>query len=416
MSKTPRFPLKVRAGSVVVTIYRQTASSNASGVAYVLSWVGPNGREKDTFADLKEARDAADLKVSQLAGGLSAARHLSSSDIFELTESRAIAGVHGMPVINAMTEWSKARDLVGPDVIAACNEWARRQVSTLVRIKAAAAVDRFIEAKDSAKKKGTRTYTAKLKGAKEHFADWFLDSIPASEWTAFLARFEDGVTRNDIRKRIITMCRWAKKHRHLPQDRLPEIELTERAKETSTPIGILNPEVYDKLLHWFWKNHPGRLAAVVTAGLLGVRSDEIHGKRDDRDKRQVWEDFHLEAEQPFMSVTVAKENTPSNRIVHLNEAAVAWLAVCPGKRKGPICEAGAMEKVRALAIEAKFVLPENCFRHSWITYRIALTGDKANTATEAGNSVKEIDRRYRVPKPKFEGSAWFATRPKKQGD
>jgi|GEM_PF-5805016 len=69
-------------------------------------------------------------------------------------------------------------------------------------------------------------------------------------------------------------------------------------------------------------------------------------------------------------------------------------------------------KVRLIAREAKINLPENCFRHSWITYRIALTGDKAATATEAGNSVGEIDRRYRVPKPKAEGEAWFALRPK----
>ena len=71
-----------------------------------------------------------------------------------------------------------------------------------------------------------------------------------------------------------------------------------------------------------------------------------------------------------------------------------------------------MEKVRALSISEGFKLPENCFRHSWISYRIALTGNKAETATEAGNSVKEIDRRYRVPLPKYLGKQWFGILPR----
>ena len=70
-----------------------------------------------------------------------------------------------------------------------------------------------------------------------------------------------------------------------------------------------------------------------------------------------------------------------------------------------------MEKVRALAIAAKFTLPTNCFRHSFISFRIAGTGDKLGTAALAGNSVREIDRRYRVPLTRSEGEAWFAIIP-----
>jgi hypothetical protein len=72
-----------------------------------------------------------------------------------------------------------------------------------------------------------------------------------------------------------------------------------------------------------------------------------------------------------------------------------------------------MERVRAIAIAAGFELPENCFRHSFISYRIAVTGDKPKVATEAGNSVAEIDRRYRVPIPEDQGKAWFAMTPAK---
>ena len=71
-----------------------------------------------------------------------------------------------------------------------------------------------------------------------------------------------------------------------------------------------------------------------------------------------------------------------------------------------------MEKVRLLLRAADFKIPENCFRHSFISYRIAaMDGNKPQVATEAGNSVAEIDRRYRVPLTKGEGEAWFSLRP-----
>ena len=143
---------------------------------------------------------------------------------------------------------------------------------------------------------------------------------------------------------------------------------------------------------------PDYLAAAVVAGFLGVRADEIHGKRkDDREKRQVWEDIHTEADEPLLTVTNAKENTPAWRTVPICSAAVEWLNLCPAPHEGSICSAAAMERVRKIGLTAKRKLPENCFRNSYISYQVVLTGNKHQVSTWAGNSVKEIDRRYRRP-------------------
>lgn len=408
MPKAPDFPLTVRDRSATVKIYRIGAETTKSKFSYVLAWVGSNGRERRTFADLTEAKAEANLKAGQLADGVADSMHMSRSDAVELAEARELVASAGMPLLSAVSEWVKARELAGAAVLEACTAWSERRTSTITRIKVGAAIDVFLADKEAAKKK-SRTYESKLRPAREYFGDVYLDTITASMWAKYLHRFDDAVTRNDMRKRAVTLCRWARRHGHLADGLVPEVEKTERAKETAQPIGILTPETYHRLLHHFREHHPNHLAALVLAGLCGVRSDEIHGKRDDRDRRQVWEDIHLG--RKFISVTVAKENTPSNRVVHLSPAAVAWLQACPGERKGPVCVPGAMERVREIGITAGFNLPENCFRHSWITYRIALTGNKHETSTEAGNSVKEIDRRYRVPRPKADGVRWFATRP-----
>ena len=101
--------------------------------------------------------------------------------------------------------------------------------------------------------------------------------------------------------------------------------------------------------------------------------------------------------------------------VAVGEAASDGEADGVGDHTGNVCRAAAMEQVRKGLIEVKFTLPENCFRHSYISHRIAaLDGNKPQVATEAGNSVGEIDRRYRVPLPKDEGLAWFEVRPATQ--
>jgi hypothetical protein len=416
MALPTRFPHEVREQSVVVKVYRQKSKTNASGYAYPVAWVGANGREKTTYADLGEAIDDAKLKASQLAAGMSAANLLTNADANELAQARDMASRHGIPLLSALAEWDKAREFAGPALVTVCEEWSRRKTDTITRIKVSEVIEKFIAAKNALKKRGTRTYESKLKSVGETFGELYLDSITAKDWSKFLARIEDGVTHNDIRKRIVTLSRWAQRNSYLPSEIKPSIENTERAKEAPTTIGILTAAEFKKQLEYFREHHPEHLAALVIAGFTGLRSDEIQGKRDDTEKRQMWEHVHLKPgkdRSPFLSVSFAKENTPSARIVYLCDAAVAWLKICPEPREGPVCEARAMEKVRLIARVAKFPLPENCYRHSWITYKIALTSDKPATATEAGNSVGTIDKHYRVPRPRHEGEAWFAIRPKK---
>lgn len=419
MACADQFPLHIRVQSVVVKIYRVKAKTAKAGCVYTIAWIGPDGRETRTLADLDEAKQEAELKAAQLAQGLAAGTAHTRADIMELSEARRMAEVGGLPLLSAIAEWSKAREVVGPALLEACHAWADRRTVTITRIMVPTAVAQFIAEKDAAKKQGTRTYESKLKPAAEFFPKEPLDTITTRQWGRYLAQFEDAVTRNDMRKRAVTLCRWAQRHGHLPDDIRPEIEKTERAKETANPIGILQPHEFADLLTLFREKHPRHLAALVIAGLCGVRAEEIHGKRANPERRQRWEDIHID--RKFMSVTAAKENTPSNRVVHLCPAAVAWLKVCPDQdgnhyphQRGPVCQINAITRIRDIAATAGHTLPENCFRHSWISYRIALTGDKASTATEAGNSVKEIDRRYRVPLPKYLGQDWFASRPERR--
>ena len=388
-------------------VYRSPHPRTASGWLYILSWTASRGRQRESFADSAKALEEARIKADQLAAGRIEGADMSTGDRDELQAARKLSG--DVPVVAALEEWRKARQLTDGNVLPAAEAWHGRNVARFKRIKVADAVDSFISAKERAGKEGERTYRAKLKPLVSAFPDQFLDALSGTALTAYLEQFQDGVTRNDHRKRAVALFRWARKANHLPRGEALEIEQTERAAEEPTEIGILDADTYGKALEFIRANHPEHLAALALAGLCGIRSDELHGKRSDRSLRQKWEDVHLD--KKFMRVTVAKRNTPAWRYVPLCDAAIDWLMLVKN-RKGTVCDAGAMEKVRFVLLQAKFKLPENCFRHSCISYRIAVTdGNKPQVATEAGNSVAEIDRRYRVPVTKPEGEAWFAIRP-----
>lgn len=409
MPSAPEYPRIIKHGSVVVKVYRAKHKTTESGWTYVLAWVAGGRRRLQQFAKESEAVEEGRLKAAQLADGQTEVAEMTRSDRDDLIAARELCG--GVPLLSALEEWRKAREVAGGSLMAAVEAWAARHTTKFTSIKVADAVEAFIAAKEKAGKQGERTYRSKLKPLTDHFKDRALDSITVTEFTAYLERYEDAVTRNDFRKRTVALCRWAQRHGYLPKHVTLEIEATERAAEKKTKIGILTPTVYGQLLRFFHEKHREYLAPLVLAGFCGIRSDEIHGKRDDdRKTRQVWEDVHLK--RKFVQVTNAKTNTASWRIVPLCPAAIEWLELCP-EQKGPVCEPAAMERVRAIAIEAGFELPENCFRHSFISYRIAVTGDKPKVATEAGNSVGEIDRRYRVPLPEDQGKAWFGMTPAK---
>lgn len=407
-ARKSEYPKLVKAGSVVVKVYRLKHPTTASGFVYAVSYHTPEGRKMRQFVEESDAMEEARLKAAKLAEGRTEAADMSAGDRDELRAARDICA--GLPLLSALNEWKQARDLIGGPLLPAAEAWAARNKHSFQQVVVADVIEKFIAAKEKAGKQAERTYRSKLGPLTEAFPDRTLDSISVTEFTAYLEKWEDGVTRNDLRKRTVALCRWAQRNGFLPRHMALEIEATERAAEKKTKIGILSPTTYGQLLRFAHSEHPHHLAPLVLAGFCGIRQDEIHGKREDRTKRQTWEDIHLD--RKFVQVTVAKTNTPAWRIVPLCDAAVEWLQLCPA-REGVICDGGAMERFRLLARDAGFDLPDNAFRHSFISYRIAVTSDKPKVATEAGNSVAEIDRRYRVPVPEDVGKAWFAMTPAK---
>lgn len=82
------------------------------------------------------------------------------------------------------------------------------------------------------------------------------------------------------------------------------------------------------------------------------------------------------------------------------------------KRKGAICPRSyGFDHLRRLAIEEEFELTDNCFRHAFISHRVAKTGNVAETSLEAGNTPDIVFKHYRELVTKQEGENWFEIAP-----
>lgn len=403
------WPRTITAGSSSVKVYEVNHPTNASGKAYVLAWQTPAGRKTQKFADPDAAIAEGRIKASQLGSGRIEGADMTRGDRDELQAARGLT--NGMPLIAALEEWARARQLTAGNVLTACEAWAARTGTAHKRVKVADAVKEFLKAKTAAGKNVAKDHADSFRRMIEAMGQDFIDSISSRQIDSWLAQWEHPVTRNTNRKRIVSVWRWAQRKGYLPRDARTEAEMTDAAHEPPPVIGIISVETWKTLLGYFQRNHPELLAALVLAGFCGLRRSEIHA--------QKWDDISLERKN--LRVSHAKRGTPARRMVPLCDAAIKWLKlcaedsgfVCPTvEYKGKIKPSLAIDGIRRIARDAELPeLPENCFRHSYISHKVAATGDIPRVSLDAGNSPKEINRHYRELVTEEEGKAWFGVSP-----
>jgi len=392
------WPRTVSAGSASVKVYQVAHPTNRTGKAYVVAWALPSGRKTQKFADQNAAIEEARVIAGQLAQGRVEGAEMSRGDRDELQAARLLAGK--VPVLAALKEWTKAHELTGGQIIAASEAWKARNRPTVERVTVGQLIDRFLAAKKKVGYNTAHNHGSILEALRFELGELELLSVSAARLSAYLGKQEHPVTRNTHRKRIVTLWRWAQSKNYLPRDTKTEAEQTDRAREDAPEVGIISADTFGKLLEFTRVNAPADLPALAIAGFCGLRRSEVHG--------QTWEDINLT--EQHVRVTSAKRGTPARRLVPLSAAAIKWLILCPN-RKGPICEGLGIDRIRKAAIKEKFILPDNCLRHGFISHRVAAIGNVAQASLDAGNSPQIIHRHYRELVTRTEGKSWFAILP-----
>ena len=401
------WPRKIVSGSVTIPVYKVKHPTNRSGLAYVVVHSSPSGRKTQKFADLDEAIQEARVIAARLSAGRVEGSELSRGEREEYVAAKRLVGSH--PLLSALQEWAKAKELCGSDFLVAAQAWKDANGNARKQITIAELVKAFLRDKERSGVDTSAGYARTLPRLVEGHADTPVHTLTSQmlkEWlhatyTQKGQKHVNASTFNSHRRRMVTLWKWARDEGYLPRNAQTEIEQVKTMTEESQSIGIFKVPEYAAILKLIQKKHPTYLATAVLAGFAGLRRTELHA--------QTWEQIDLK--RGLLTVTKAKRNTPSMRIVHLCPAAIDWLLLCK-KDSELVSPAWGVDRIRKFASKANIPCPENGFRHSFITYRVAATGNVDETSLEAGNSRDMVFKRYRELVSKEDGVAWFDLGPK----
>jgi integrase len=178
--------------------------------------------------------------------------------------------------------------------------------------------------------------------------------------------------------------------------------------------GEITTYTADEMRRLIGAAEPRILPLIVIGGFAGLRHAEI--------QRLEWEDIDLD--EGFIEVKAEKAKTKTRRIVPIKPNLKAFLlpiAKTSGKvitvkntskELGRTAADTGNEAAEISALEWK----HNALRHTYISARVAESGDVPRVADEAGNSPQVIRTNYLKRIRPAAAAEWFAIMPPKQAD
>jgi integrase len=248
----------------------------------------------------------------------------------------------------------------------------------------------------------SRRYLETLRSHLRRFAHVFsgsIEGVKAAEMERWLRSLSvGGRARNNLRASIVTLFRFAQKHGYLQRGLLTEADQIARAKDRGGAIGILRPAELEAALG----HTQGKLRLFLLLGAFtGMRSSEI--------LRLDWSDFNFA--RRFIIVAAEKSKTATRRLVPIAPNLNQWLALSPGAQGHLFRSRKTAEAAIAATKACQIPWPNNALRHSYATYRLALTADAPRVALEMGNSPQKLMTNYRELADPTEAERWFGIVP-----
>jgi len=191
---------------------------------------------------------------------------------------------------------------------------------------------------------------------------------------------------------------------------------TAKVKADPTVPGILTPKEIAALLA---AADPRVAAAFALSAFAGLRDAEVG--------RMTWDRVDLVSGHVKVDAAIAK--TSSRRLIPISDNLRAWLAPL-ARSEGPIRPTGRLpytlqRYARDAALKALLAAggpaknlqswPKNALRHSFVSYRLAITANPAQVAMEAGHSVQVAKQSYQELVTPAAAREWFGVMPQTAG-
>lgn len=368
---------------------------------YVVAWYDPDGsRQRATVDSPDEAKRIATEKARDGARGVdSAPLTLTGAERHAYEAAKARIAQLGMELPGAMAEFAEARQYLPANVslVTAAKEYLRRNPGEHSAPDLDTIIVEFLEAKRRAGR--SDRYLNDLDYRLERFRTAFrmpISSVTVPLVERWLESLNVGPrSRSNFLTCLTTLFSFCERRKWIAKGSIDLSEI-ERGRSEGQ-IEVFTPEELRQILA---ASSPRMVAFIALGAFAGIRSAEICRLR--------WRDIGPD----YVEVRAANAKTRSRRIVPIQPVLASWLEPL---RADPDSPAMTLLKpdhhLHNLATRAKVKWKRNGLRHSFGSYRLALTKNEGQVALEMGNSPAMIFQHYRAVVTEEQARAWFAVGP-----
>ncbi len=416
-SKKERGPVAVVEGKgVKIPIYFSPRRGEES---YLLAYYAEGQRKRERVSGLEDSKKRARQLIDDLASGQVHVATFTLKQTVAITDSVEILRPIGISITDAVRQFAEAHKiLAGTPVLQAAQFYVKHkeqetQRGALRPITLPDLVEKYME---SIRAKKSKRYVADLHAKFGRASRAFtgqIREIRADDIDKWIDDMKDAGerTKNNYRRALLTLFSYARSKNHLPRGEQTEAEFANRFDDKkSGAIGIYTPEQFGVLLKYVDERF---VPFVALGGFAGLRSIEI--------LRLEWSDVWFQ--KGLIEVGKDKSKTATRRLVPICPALGEWLKPY-AKKHGPVLPdirneaqftwvfGAAKHTLNDKDGNPRVKLVHNGLRHSFCSYRLAVTKSAAQVALEAGNSPKMLFEHYRELVTEPEGKEWFSLMPK----
>jgi integrase len=420
--KRPRNASKAKERGPVEIIKGKTSSIpiyDAGGGRFIAAYYAEGKRRLVKFKSLEAAKAGAKEIIQTLTTGVAHVATFTPKETASINDAVDILTPLEISLTDAVRQFAEAHKILrGGSIVSAAQFYAKyleeeNRRGALTPITFPELTTKFL---DSIKETKSNRYILDLKSKLKKASGVFKGQIRGiraddiDQWLSGMKK-ASGRTKNNYRMALLTLFSYARDKKHLPRGEKTEAEFATRFDDKGGDIGIYTPEQFRTLL----ENIEDRFVPFIAlGGFAGLRTIEI--------LRLEWKDVWFDKGV----IEVGKAKTATRRLAPIVPALEAWLK--PRAKTGPILPGirdefhftklfkDATSKLLDAQGERLVTLVHNGLRHSFCSYRLAVTKSAAQVSLEAGNSPKMLFENYRELVTEKAAQKYFGTLPEIKGD
>ena len=394
---------------------------DAGGGRFIAAYYAEGKRRMVKFKSLGAAKAGAKEIIQNLTTGVAHVATFTPKETASINDAVDILTPLEISLTDAVRQFAEAHKILrGGSIVSAAQFYAKHleeenRRGALTPITFPELTTKFL---DSIKGTKSNRYIIDLKTKLKKASGVFkgqIRSIRADDIDQWLSGMKkaSGRTKNNYRMALLTLFSYARDKKHLPRGEKTEAEFATRFDDKGGDIGIYTPEQFRTLL----ENIEDRFVPFIAlGGFAGLRTIEI--------LRLEWKDVWFD--KGVIEVGKDKAKTATRRLAPIVPALEAWLK--PRAKTGPILPGirdefhftklfkDATSKLLDAQGERLVTLVHNGLRHSFCSYRLAVTKSAAQVSLEAGNSPKMLFENYRELVTEKAAQEYFGILPEIKGD